>query len=60
MKEIKITSSQENQTIFKFVKKYLSNAPLSFIEKIFRKKLKKAKCARPQDADGRKGNVSSS
>ena len=38
MKEIKITSSQENQTIFKFVKKYLSNAPLSFIEKIFRKK----------------------
>lgn len=26
----------------------------------FRKKLKKAKCARPQDADGRKGNVSSS
>ena len=38
MKEIKITYSQENQTIFKFVKKYLSNAPLSFIEKIFRKK----------------------
>lgn len=38
MKEIKITSLQENQTIFKFVKKYLSNAPLSFIEKIFRKK----------------------
>ena len=36
MKEIKITSSQENQTIFKFVKKYLSNAPLSFIEKLFR------------------------
>ena len=27
---------------------------------LFRKKLKKAKCARPQDADGRKGNVSSS
>ena len=26
---------------------------------LFRKKLKKAKCARPQDADGRKGNVSS-
>ena len=27
---------------------------------LVRKKLKKAKCARPQDADGRKGNVSSS
>ena len=27
---------------------------------LFRKKMKKAKCARPQDADGRKGNVSSS
>lgn len=38
MKEIKVTKNQENQTIFKFVKKYLSNAPLSFIEKIFRKK----------------------
>ena len=38
MKEIKINSNQENQTIFKFVKKYLSSAPLSFIEKVFRKK----------------------
>lgn len=38
MKEIKIGQSQEKQTIYKFVKKYLSNAPLSFIEKIFRKK----------------------
>lgn len=38
MKEIKINSNQENQTAFKFVKKYLSNAPLSFIEKVFRKK----------------------
>lgn len=38
MKEIKVTRNQENQTIFKFVKKYLSDAPLSFIEKLFRKK----------------------
>ena len=38
MKEINIASNQESQTVFKFVKKYLSQAPLSFIEKLFRKK----------------------
>ena len=30
----------------------------TIISALFRKKLKKAKCARPQDADERKGNVS--
>ena len=38
MKEITIASNQESQTVFQFVKKYLSQAPLSFIEKLFRKK----------------------
>ena len=36
MKEIIISSSQAEQTVFKFVKKYLNEAPLSFIEKLFR------------------------
>ena len=36
MKEIKISNSQAEQTVFKFVKKYLNEAPLSFIEKLFR------------------------
>lgn len=36
MKEIIINKAQEGQTIYKFIKKYLSDAPLSFIEKLFR------------------------
>ena len=36
MKEIIISSSQAEQTVCKFVKKYLNEAPLSFIEKLFR------------------------
>ena len=38
MLEIVINHKEENQKIFKFVKKYLNNAPLSLIYKIFRKK----------------------
>ncbi len=38
MKEILISEKEEGQTIYKFVRKYLSEAPLSFIEKVFRKK----------------------
>ena len=38
MKEIKISQLENNQSAFKYVKKYLKNAPLSFIEKLFRKK----------------------
>jgi len=38
MKEIKINKLEENQSAFKYVKKYLNHAPLSFIEKLFRKK----------------------
>lgn len=38
MKSIAITKQEANQTIFKFVKKYLDQAPLSFIEKLFRLK----------------------
>ena len=38
MLEIVINHSEANQKIFKFVKKYLNNAPLSLIYKIFRKK----------------------
>lgn len=36
MKSIVISAKDEGQTIFKFVKKYLDSAPLSFIEKLFR------------------------
>ena len=36
MKSIIISAKDEGQTIFKFVKKYLDGAPLSFIEKLFR------------------------
>jgi 23S rRNA pseudouridine955/2504/2580 synthase len=36
MKEIVIQKNQEGQTIYKFVRKYFSSAPLSFIEKLFR------------------------
>ncbi|MCQ2795275.1 MAG: RluA family pseudouridine synthase [Bacilli bacterium] len=38
MKEITITELEARQTAFKYVKKYLSDAPLGFIEKLFRKK----------------------
>ena len=38
MIEIKITSNDQNKRIDKFVKKYLSKAPDSFIYKLFRKK----------------------
>lgn len=38
MKEIVVTSSCSGQKIEKFVKKYLSDAPLGFIYKAFRKK----------------------
>lgn len=38
MKQINITELDAHQTSFKYVKKYLNNAPLSFIEKLFRKK----------------------
>jgi len=38
MKEIIINKLDCNQSAFKYVKKYLNNAPLSFIEKLFRKK----------------------
>lgn len=38
MKEILISKKEEGQTVYKFVRKYLNEAPLSFIEKIFRKK----------------------
>lgn len=38
MLEIVINHSEANQKVFKFVKKYLNNAPLSLIYKIFRKK----------------------
>ena len=39
MLEIVINHSEANQKVFKFVKKYLNNAPLSLIYKIFRKNL---------------------
>ncbi len=38
MKEIIISRLDENQRIDKYVRKYLSDAPLSFIYKLFRKK----------------------
>lgn len=38
MKEILISEKEEGQTVYKFVRKYLNEAPLSFIEKVFRKK----------------------
>ena len=36
MKRVVINRNEEGQTIFKYVKKYLEGAPLSFIEKLFR------------------------
>ena len=38
MIEVKITSNDHNKRLDKFVKKYLSKAPESFIYKLFRKK----------------------
>ena len=38
MKELIITKLECGQSVFKYVKKYLNNAPLSYIEKLFRKK----------------------
>lgn len=38
MKRITITKQDEGQTVYKFIKKHLSGAPLSFIEKLFRLK----------------------
>ena len=38
MVEIKISEKETNQRIDKYIKKYLSNAPLSYIYKLFRKK----------------------
>ena len=35
MKEIIISSSQAEQTVFKFVKKYLNEAPLSLLKNSF-------------------------
>lgn len=38
MRKLVISSKESNQRVDKFVKKYLNNAPLSFIYKLFRKK----------------------
>ena len=38
MLKFKIENNEANQKVFKFVKKYLNNAPLSLIYKTFRKK----------------------
>ncbi len=38
MIEIKISSQEANQRVDKYVRKYLNNAPLSFIYRLFRKK----------------------
>lgn len=38
MNEVKITNKDKGQRIDKFVRKYLNDAPLSFIYKLFRKK----------------------
>lgn len=38
MKEITISKRDENQRIDKYIRKYLNDAPLSFIYKLFRKK----------------------
>lgn len=38
MKKFEINDNEANQTLEKFVRKVLSNAPLSFIYKVFRKK----------------------
>ena len=38
MKSINVSSSDQGQRIDKYIRKYLNNAPLSFIYKLFRKK----------------------
>ena len=38
MNSIKVTNSDKGQRIDKYIRKYLNNAPLSFIYKLFRKK----------------------
>ena len=38
MKTLRITKQEEGQTIYKFIKKHLHGAPLSFVEKLFRLK----------------------
>ena len=38
MKQVVISGKEQNQRVDKYLKKYLSNAPLSFIYKLFRKK----------------------
>ena len=47
MREIIINNEDSNQTIEKYIKKLLVNAPLSFIYKLFRKnniKINNKKC----------------
>ena len=50
MIEVKITSNDQNKRLDKFVKKYLSKAPDSFIYKLFRKKDVKVN-KRPKNID---------
>ncbi len=58
MKQITVTKKDEGQTIYKFVKKYLNEAPLSFIEKVFRKKDVKIDGKRASKTDVvKEGNV---
>ncbi len=38
MKSLKVTNNDQGQRIDKYIRKYLNNAPLSFIYKLFRKK----------------------
>ena len=38
MKKITVTNKDQGQRIDKYIRKYLNNAPLSFIYKLFRKK----------------------
>ena len=40
MVKITITKNEENQRLDRFLKKYLKNAPLSYIYKVIRKDLK--------------------
>ena len=50
MVEVKITLNDSNKRLDKFVKKYLSKAPESFIYKLFRKKdIKVNKKPKPAD-----------
>jgi 23S rRNA pseudouridine955/2504/2580 synthase len=59
MIEIKITSNEVNKRLDKFVKKYLSKAPDSFIYKLFRKKdVKVNKKPKPIDYITQENDVS--